>query len=79
MSDLMFLHYCGFLHDICHHFIYCLLFAVQLTTCLWDTLSYSNLQWLQQVNLTLTPWAVEFQIVMWSMESLHQAISIQFG
>lgn len=48
------------------------LFAVQLTIYLWGTLSYNNRQCQLQVNPILTPWAVEYQAVMWLMESLHQ-------
>lgn len=55
----------------------CHLFAVQLTTYLWDILSFNNLQYQQQANPILSPWAAESQAVMWSMEFLHQAIFIQ--
>lgn len=59
--------------------IYRCLFAVQLIICLGDTQSYSNLQWLQPVSPISTPWAMEYQIVTWLMESLRQAISIPCG
>jgi len=55
------------------------LFAVQLITCLWDTPYYSNLHFQQQVNPIWIQWVVEYQAVMWLMESLHRAIFIPFG
>lgn len=54
-------------------------FAVQLTIYRWDTLSCNKPQCQLQVNLILTQWAVEYQAVMWLMESLHQEIFIPFG
>ena len=54
------------------------LYAVQSTTCLWDTQCYSSLPFQQLVNHILTPWVVAYQ-VMWLMESLHQPTFIPFG
>ncbi|KAJ0111503.1 hypothetical protein Patl1_00595 [Pistacia atlantica] len=45
-------------------------FIVQLTTYLWRIQYFSNLQCQLLVNLILTPWVVESQVVMWSMEYL---------